>query len=171
MDEDKSKLGPDAVRDQVRRIIGSCDFDASKRNRIFLQYVVEETLEGQADRIKAYNIATSVFGRDKNFDPQLDLIVRIEAGRLRRSLERYYLTAGAKDPIRITIPKGWYIPAFEAIEPMAPATGLSQPESTGEPQAPGKRGRAILVMPFEEDGDHSRFRILPVASPVRSSSA
>jgi hypothetical protein len=36
-------------------------------------------LEGRAERIKAYTIATSVFGRDKNFDPQVDSIVRIEA--------------------------------------------------------------------------------------------
>lgn len=156
MDEDKSRLGPDAVRDQVRRIIGSCDFDASKRNRMFLHYVVEETLAGRADRIKAYTIATSVFGRDKSFDPQLDSIVRIEAGRLRRSLERYYLMVGERDPIRITIPTGSYIPAFEAVEPMAPAAGLP-PASPASRGYPGRQGRTILVMPFEEDGDHSPF--------------
>ena len=80
---------------EVTRILSSKDFDASERNRRFLQYIVEETISGRADRIKAYSIATSVFGRNESFDPQHDAIVRIEAGRMRRSLEHYYLTSGA----------------------------------------------------------------------------
>src|SRR5439155_18547919 len=39
--------------------------------------------------------------------------VRIEAGRIRRALERYYLVAGTGDPVLITIPKGGYVPFFE----------------------------------------------------------
>jgi TolB-like protein len=76
--------------------------------------VVEETLSGRTDRIKAYSVATSVFGRDASFDPQTDPIIRIEASRLRRSLERYYLTAGKHDPVRIEIPKGSYVPTFRS---------------------------------------------------------
>ena len=71
-----------------------------------------ETLSGRADRIKAYSIAVEVFGRGASFDPQSDPVVRIEAGRVRRALERYYLTAGSSDPIAITIPKGSYVPVF-----------------------------------------------------------
>jgi TolB-like protein len=103
---------PEAIRAQVKRILGCRDFDASERNRRFLEYVVEETIEGRADRIKAYSIATSVFGRNESFDPQQDAIVRIEAGRMRRSLEHYYLTSGLSDPIRISIPVGSYVPSF-----------------------------------------------------------
>jgi tetratricopeptide (TPR) repeat protein len=47
-----------------------------------------------------------------SFDPQSDPIVRIEAGRVRRALERYYLTAGSSDPVVIRIPKGSYVPSF-----------------------------------------------------------
>lgn len=155
MDEDEPNLGADAVRDELRRIIGSRDFDASKRNRLFLQYVVEEALQGRADRIKAYNIATSVFGRDQGFDPQLDSIVRIEAGRLRRSLEHYYLTGGEKDPIRITIPAGSYVPAFEPLKPVTTVIVSSPPASSAGPRRPGKQGRTIFVMAFDEDGDQS----------------
>lgn len=103
----------DAVRAQLERIVACQEFDASERNRRFLKYVVEETLAGRTERIKAYSIATSVFGRDASFDPQTDPIIRIEASRLRRSLERYYLTAGKRDPIRIEIPKGSYVPTFQ----------------------------------------------------------
>ena len=88
--------GPDEIRLALERVLASADFDASERNRRFLRHVIEETLAGRAERIKAYNIATTVFGRDDRFDPQLDSIVRIEAGRLRRSLERYYLTSGRR---------------------------------------------------------------------------
>jgi hypothetical protein len=73
---------PGAVRAELERILASEAFDASARNRQFLRYVVEETLSGRADRIKAYAIATAVFGREADFDPQVDSIVRIEAGRL-----------------------------------------------------------------------------------------
>ena len=94
----------DVVRDTVHHILSSPDFVATERIRSFLKYIIEETLEGRAERIKAYTIATSVFGRDKNFDPQVNSIVRIEAGRLRRTLERYYLTGGRDDEIQIRIP-------------------------------------------------------------------
>ena len=53
-----------------------------------------------------YTLGIDVFDRDVDFDPQVDPIVRIEAGRLRRALERYYLTEGKNDPIVIRIPKG-----------------------------------------------------------------
>ena len=88
-------VSAEAVRAELDRILGSAKFDASERNRRFLTHVVEQALAGQTDRIKAYSIATAVFGRDERFDPQLDSIVRIEAGRLRRALERYGAGGGA----------------------------------------------------------------------------
>lgn len=100
------------IRDQLARIRSSPAFDAPDRAQKFLSYVVEETLEGRADRIKAYSIAIEVFGRDASFDAQNDPVVRIEAGRVRRALERYYLLAGQRDPILITMPKGGYVPVF-----------------------------------------------------------
>ncbi|MGD9741044.1 MAG: hypothetical protein AB7V53_00285 [Dongiaceae bacterium] len=108
-----NEVSPDAVRVELQRIIASPEFDASERNHRFLEHVVEETLSGRAGHIKAYSIATSVFGRESSFDPQADPIIRIEASRLRRSLERYYLTAGKDDPVRIDIPRGTYVPTFQ----------------------------------------------------------
>lgn len=105
-------LPAEDCRAQLHRILNSADFEATDREHRFLSHVVEETLSGRGDRIKAYTIAVEVFGRDVSFDPQSDPIVRIEAGHLRRSLERYYFTAGQADPILITIPKGGYVPAF-----------------------------------------------------------
>ncbi|QFI70215.1 Adenylate cyclase [Sinorhizobium alkalisoli] len=119
------------IRAQLDRIRSSAEFDAPERARKFLTYVIEETIAGRADRIKAYSIATEVFGRDASFDAQLDPVVRIEAGRVRRALERYYLLAGGDDQLVITIPKGGYVPAF-APRAQAAATGVraSSPSHT-----------------------------------------
>ena len=123
---DQAKVhSPGASRDALQRVLASPDFDATERIRRFLTYVVEETLNGRPERIKAYSIATSVFGRDENFDPQIDSIVRIVAGRMRRSLEHYYLTSGRNDPLHIRIPKGSYVPVFEEADGMETSPGLA----------------------------------------------
>lgn len=94
------------VREELERILGSPRFEASERSRRFLEYVVDETLGDRADRLRGETIAIDVFGRDATIDPRHDPVVGIEAAKLRRSLERYYLTEGRRDPIRIDIPKG-----------------------------------------------------------------
>ena len=102
-----------AVRSELDRIVRSRDFRASKRNRKFLRRVVEAELNGCGHEINGYLIGSEVFGRGKNFDHVKDPIVRIEATKLRRDLERYYLTSGRFDRIVIGIPKGGYRPTFE----------------------------------------------------------
>ena len=149
-----------AVRAQLARIAASERFDASERNRRFLRYIVEETLEGRADRIKAYSVATSVFGRSDDFDPQFDPVVRIEAHRLRRSIEYYYLTAGTEDTVRISVPKGGYVPSFEMAEHPETVEALATPDAAAAPPfaaAPRSSGTAptILVTPFECDTDQT----------------
>src|SRR5690606_11785231 len=104
--------GEDDVRAELKRILSSAEFDVPERLRRFLLYIVNETLSGRSDRIKAYTVAVEVFGRDARLDIQSDPVVRIEAGRLRRALERYYYLRGSADPILIEIPKGGYVPCF-----------------------------------------------------------
>lgn len=145
-----------AVRELLDRILASPDFDASERNRHFLRHVVEETLAGRGDRIKAYSIATSVFGRGSDFDPQIDSIVRIEAGRLRRSLDRYYLTSGRAEKVRITIPRGTYVPVFDI--PAGPGSMEAPVARAAEAgNASARRGCTILVKPFEQECDQSSY--------------
>lgn len=105
-----------AIRSTVDRILRSRDFRASKRNRKFLRRVVEAELTGVGQEMTGYLIGSEVFGRGKKFDHVKDPIVRIEASKLRRDLERYYLTSGRRERILITIPKGGYRPAFETRE-------------------------------------------------------
>ena len=113
MDEATSNLpAPDEVRAQLERMIASDDFNRSPQLGAFLRFVVEAVLQGKSDRIKAYTIGVDVLRRDAKFDPQLDPIVRVEATRLRRTIDRYYAGLGADDTIRIDLPRGSYVPTF-----------------------------------------------------------
>jgi adenylate cyclase len=101
------------IRAQLKRITGSSAFDTSQRTTDFLRFVVEETLADRAETISQNTIAHRVFGRGDEFDATNDPIVRMQAGRVRRSLDHYYLTAGSSDPVSIFLPKGTYVPRFE----------------------------------------------------------
>ncbi len=144
---------PNEVLAQLDKILSSQEFSLPERGHKFLRYVVEEALAGGADRIKAYSIALEVFGRAASFDAQSDPVVRIEAGRLRRALERYYLLAGQHDPILIDIPKGAYVPVFtrhavaepvQSEPPEAPAAPPVPPAANPPHDPPGWRTRLIL---------------------------
>ena len=123
----------DDVHAQLERILGSQAVRLSPRRRALLRYLVEETLAGRGDLLKGFSVATAVFGRDESFDPQADPVVRFEARRLRRDLASYYVDAGSRDPLRITIPKGGYVPHFE-WQDRAPAPDAERPEA-GPPAA------------------------------------
>ena len=132
------------IREQLARVRASPAFDAPDRAQKFLCYVVEEALQGRADRIKAYSIALEVFGRNASFDAQNDPVVRIEAGRVRRALEHYYLLAGQRDPVLITIPKGGYVPAFTRFNETVSKTE-KQPRETPAPGLKISRGALGLA--------------------------
>ena len=102
----------DQVRTQLERIVGSEQFRGSLRLKRFLSFIVETTLAGESESIKAYTIAIEALDRGDNFDPQTDPIVRVEAGRLRQALTRYYGEAGRDDPVAIDLPRGTYVPRF-----------------------------------------------------------
>ncbi|ACE89128.1 hypothetical conserved protein [Rhizobium etli CIAT 652] len=152
---------------QVERILASAEFHAPQRGRNFLEFVVNETLAGRAGFLKAFTIANVVFGREASFDPQNDPVVRIEAGRIRKALERYYLVAGQADEVVITVPKGGYVPHFEylrdASAPPRPekdrnaqiaalADQTYSPGETQRPALPTARGGtallAVLILPL-----------------------
>jgi hypothetical protein len=105
------------VRAALDRVIASSHLSKSPQLGSFLRFVVQEELAGNGSRIKAYTIAADALGRDANFDPQTDPIVRVEAGRLRRALDQYYANGGSKDPVVIELPLGHYVPVFRVNNP------------------------------------------------------
>ena len=84
-------LEPDAVREQLKRILESDLFASAPRRCRFLTYIVEATITGNTKRLNQFAIGFKVFDRDKTFDPSTDAIVRVEAGRLRSRLIEYYI--------------------------------------------------------------------------------
>ena len=55
-----------------------------------------------------------MFDRGDDYDPRIDSIVRVEAGRLRSKVDEYYSGPGRGDSILIQLRKGSYAPAFES---------------------------------------------------------
>jgi len=96
------------VNECLAKVLSSQMFIKSERQQRFLSYIMAETLEGRAEKLKGYNIGIDVFDREPSFDPAIDSIVRVEAGRLRSKLREYYDDEGADDPVRFKLPKGSY---------------------------------------------------------------
>ena len=125
-----------AIREQLDRILHSGPFLQSRRRQRFLEFIVNESLAGRSERLKAYNVALEVFDRPESFDPVVDPLVRIEAARLRDKLREYYEADGRGDPIRIELPKGSYTPHIEFRQAPTPERG------------PDRQGPVIAVLPF-----------------------
>lgn len=106
---DQPSQHPQILR-QLEKILVSEDFYATRYQKRFLRFVVDEVLAGRGAELKGYTVATQVFGRGPNFNPQLDPIVSVQANKLRKALAHYYLTEGRSDQLHITIPKGTYVP-------------------------------------------------------------
>jgi Tfp pilus assembly protein PilF len=121
------RLTSDEIGAALDRIVDSDPFRASPQLVAFLRFVVEATLAGRGERLKGYTIAVEALGRKEDFDPQNDPIVRVEAARLRRALERYYAETGRDDPIVIELPRGSYAPVFHhrGEQPGQPVLALS----------------------------------------------
>jgi TolB-like protein/Tfp pilus assembly protein PilF len=102
------------VQEALNRILASRTFRAAEREKAFLRYVVERTLQGRGAEIKEYTVGVEAFGRGDAFDPRRDTIVRTEARNVRLRLERYYAGEGQADPLRIELPKGGYAARFTA---------------------------------------------------------
>ncbi|WP_298813992.1 hypothetical protein [uncultured Roseibium sp.] len=102
----------DQIEKALVKALKSPEFQSAPQLRSFLGFVVRATLNDQREKIKGYTIAVEALGRPEDFNPVTDPIVRVEAARLRRRLEKYYEGSGSTDPVRITIPKGSYTPQF-----------------------------------------------------------
>ena len=122
------------VREELGRILADVAFSGSKRFQRFLTFLVEESLAGRGDSLKAYTIAMEVFGRKADFDPQRDPIVRVEAARLRGRLDSYYLANQQACLVRIALPKGGYRPVFSYATPPAETPQTAAPLRKSDPR-------------------------------------
>jgi hypothetical protein len=97
---------------QVEKLAESQVLHGSESLCKLLRYLAKHALDHPGAPIKEYQIATEVFGRSDDFDPQLDSMVRVQAGRLRGKLAEYYSVNGSDDAIVVELPRGTYVLAF-----------------------------------------------------------
>lgn len=122
---------PEQFFQQIDNIIRSHSLRGSESLCKLLQYLAKQSLYHPDAPLKEYQIATEVYGRPTDFDPQSDSTIRVQAGRLRVKLAEYYAGEGAADPILVKIPKGSYHLTFEAraIEPQHQALSVPPREA------------------------------------------
>ena len=75
---------------QIEKLLSSHTLHGSESLCKLLRYLASHSLDHPGLSPKEYQIATEVFGRQKDFDPHLDSMVRVQAGRLRTKLTEYY---------------------------------------------------------------------------------
>jgi hypothetical protein len=127
--------------EQVKRLVSHPLLKNSRRCRNFLQFVVQETIEGRGAELKERTVGVAVFGRDLEYDTNIDHVVRTAACDLRRRLALYYQERERDDEMRIILPPGTYTPVFQASlrRPcrQAPPEALPPPaEEVGIARAP-----------------------------------
>jgi hypothetical protein len=100
------------VLGQIDHLVNSHALHGSESLCKLLRYLAKHALDHPGVPIKEFQIATEVFGRSGDFDPQLDSMVRVQAGRLRSKLSEYYASDGANDPMAVELPRGTYVLSF-----------------------------------------------------------
>lgn len=136
---------------QIEKLVSSHVLHGSESLCKLLRYLAKHALDHPGTPIKEYQIATEVFGRSDDFDPQLDSMVRVQAGRLRGKLAEYYSVNGAEDAVIVDLPKGTYVVAFHnrasAVKPH-PNTAEINPQTLTGMRGGRKWVAAVLSLGF-----------------------
>ncbi|WOS41156.1 hypothetical protein [Xanthomonas rydalmerensis] len=116
----------EAVRAALAGVLASPPFARSPCMRRLLRYLVEASLDGQDARPSEYRIGLEALGKNpRTYSPQEDPSVRVQVGRLRERLGRYYADAGAADPLRFEIPNGSYTALIHRSQTQRTAAGAA----------------------------------------------
>jgi TolB-like protein/Tfp pilus assembly protein PilF len=115
-----ASVSPETAQAALKKLLASPYFSNARRLSEFLQYIALKAMAGETAQIDEYLIAFEIYGRDPDYDPKVDSIVRVEANRLRAKLRDYYEAEGRGDPVRIRLPLQSYVPVFEAAPQPAP---------------------------------------------------
>lgn len=123
---------PDArtqeIRAYVAQLLATPQFAAAGRRGQLLQYLVEHTLAGDADKVSEYAIGLDVFEKPTSFDPRIESVVRTEFSRLRQRLKDYYADEGRRDRIAVDFPPRSYAATFEFREMAAVPEPVAAPQ-------------------------------------------
>jgi len=121
----------------VQRIVCSPHFQKSTRLRELLQYIVEQTLHGNAHELTEQHIGNALFHKPSDYSPLEDSSVRVHVRQLRLKLHEYFNEDGRKEPIVVEIPKGSYAPVFRAALKAEPLPATIEPKARPAVAWPG----------------------------------
>src|SRR5262245_38475111 len=107
-----TKLAAEPRWQLAQRIVVSPSFAKSVLLSRFLLYVCEREITGKISEITEHQIGVHVFGRRPGYHPGEDNIVRNYARQLRVRLDQYFQDEGREEELRLTIPRGKYVPVF-----------------------------------------------------------
>jgi hypothetical protein len=113
-------IAPEAVRDQVERLLVDPVFQSSQRSSNLVKFIVECTLKGKNEYLKERFIGIQVFGRTPDYDTSNDPTVRVAASDLRKRLAQYYSRTEHEQELRIEIPVRSYVAEFKVPEQSLP---------------------------------------------------
>ena len=132
--------------EQIEKLLSSHALHGSESLCKLLRYLAAHSLEHPGASPKEYQIATEVFGRQQDFDPHVDSMVRVQAGRLRTKLAEYYASEGAEDQTVVELPKGTYGLTFHP-RPHGAARNHAVPshESPGNSEVNGRTSRTWVI--------------------------
>jgi hypothetical protein len=136
---------------QIEKLLSSHALHGSESLCKLLRYLADHSLKHPGTSPKEYQIATEVFGRQQDFDPHVDSMVRVQVGRLRTKLAEYYSSSeGSEDPILVEIPKGTYALTFHDRSSAPPRTASEAfshgPGSSDSVQRPNRWFSTLLVL-------------------------
>jgi hypothetical protein len=134
---------------QIEKLLSSHALHGSESLCKLLRYLADHSLKQPGTSPKEYQIATEVFGRQQDFDPHVDSMVRVQVGRLRTKLAEYYASEGCEDPILVEIPKGTYALTFHHRSSVPPRTASEASHGPGplaSVQRPKRWFSTLLVL-------------------------
>jgi len=159
------------IEAELARLLKERKFSGAPQMSSFLRYIVQQTLDGNGDRIKAYTVGVDALGKPYTFDAQSDPSVRVLALRLRKTLAAIY-EANEYCHARIVLRVGTYVPEFlkakaadssQATEPSASLSDIAE-----RAQVAGHREAAVVGVRSDTKKSDSVKTVDDVAAYARS---
>jgi TolB-like protein len=141
----QSPLPERLCRLHLQQVASSATFARAEQLRRLLEWLAQRSLASNPAPPTEKEIAETVLGR-RDFNPQIDSLVRKEMSRLREKLMLYYTKEGARDRVRIRHVSG-YLLAFAWSESFAG-------ESAGDSESP-----CLLILPLRSGPDLNQHGI------------
>jgi hypothetical protein len=146
-----------AIEAQLERLLANPHFSNSRRFPSFLRYIVNATINGQADLLKERTLGIEIFGKDPDYDTAIEPIVRVTAAEIRKRIAQYYQDSGHEDELRISLAPGSYVPQFHPpatklpdleVESAVDAASIVSPAASHQesPARANSRGRWIFAI-------------------------